>query len=128
LSFFPLVALEFAALGFVVEWYPQIYGDLRRGISRALPGLVGDQPGQVDVGKIADARDSAGVIGLIGLVWAGTGWIDALREALRRVWGHGAGDDANLVLRRLRDLAVLGVLGGAMLTSVGLSAVGTIAT
>jgi membrane protein len=127
LSFFPVVALAFAVLGFVVEWYPQVYGDLTDGISRALPGLVGDRPGQVNVSQIADARAGAGVIGLAGLAWAGTGWIDALRQALRRMWGHGPTDDSNLLVRRLRDLVLLAAVGGAMLVSVGLSAVATIA-
>ncbi|HEX3613463.1 MAG TPA: YhjD/YihY/BrkB family envelope integrity protein [Sporichthyaceae bacterium] len=128
LSFFPLVALAFAALGFVVEWFPHVYGDLTTEISRALPGLVGNQPGQVNVGQIADAREGAGAIGVAGLVWAGTGWIDALRQAVRQIWGHGSHEDTNFLLRRLRDFGVLALLGGAMLLSVGLSTVGTIAT
>src|ERR1700709_1934940 len=56
LSFFPLIALAFALLGYVVDWYPQVYGDLTRDISQALPGLVGDRPGQVNVDQIAAAR------------------------------------------------------------------------
>jgi membrane protein len=128
LSFFPLVALAFAALGFVVEWFPHVYGDLTTEISKALPGLVGDKPGQVNVGQIADARTGAGAIGLAGLAWAGTGWVEALRQALRRIWGHSPHDDTNFLLSKLRDVAMLAGLGGAMLLSVGLSTVGTIAT
>lgn len=128
LSFFPLVALAFAVLGFVVEWYPQIHADLTGEISRALPGLVGDSPGQVNVGDIAGARRSAGLIGLAGLLWAGTGWIDSLRQALRRIWRHTPAEDTNIVMQRLHELGVLAGLGGALLVSVGLSAVGTIAS
>src|SRR5581483_7051913 len=114
LSFFPLVALAFAVLGFVVDWFPNVHADLTTEISKALPGLVGEKKGQVNVGQIIDARAGATAFGLAGLVWAGTGWIDALRQALRQIWGHGSHDDTNFLLRRLRDFGVLGLLGGAM--------------
>jgi membrane protein len=128
LSFFPLVALAFAVVGYLVVGFPQIHDDLTRAISDALPGLVGDKPGQVNVDQIAEGKAGAGLIGLLGLVWAGTSWIGALRESIRMMWCSSLDGGFNPVVRKLRDIVLLVVLGVAMLGSIGFSTVATIAT
>jgi len=128
LSFFPLVALIFAVIGFVLVWYPQVHDDLTRSISDALPGLVGTRPGQINVDQIADAKTGAGIIGVAGLVWAGTSWVAALRESVRMMWCSSLDGGYNPVIRKLRDIVLLAVLGLAMLGSIAFSTVATIAT
>lgn len=128
LSFFPLVALAFAVVGYLVVWFPQIHDDLTRGISQALPGLVGDKPGQVNVDQFASSKAGAGILGLAGLVWAGTSWVGALRESIRLMWCSDLDGGFNPVVRKLRDIVLLVVLGVAMLGSIAFSTVATIAT
>jgi membrane protein len=128
LSFFPLVALIFAVIGFVLVWYPQVHDDLTRSISDALPGLVGTRPGQINVDQIAHAKTGAGIIGVAGLVWAGTSWVAALRESVRMMWCSSLDGGFNPLIRKLRDILLLAVLGLAMLGSIAFSTVATIAT
>jgi membrane protein len=128
LSFFPLVALAFAIVGYLVVWFPQLHDDLTRGISDALPGLVGNKPGQVNVDQITDGKAGATVIGVAGIIWAGTSWVGALRESIRMMWCRSLDGGFNPVVRKLRDIVLLAVLGLAMLASIALSTIATLAT
>jgi membrane protein len=127
LSFFPLLALAFSVLGFVVTNDPSIRTSVEHSLQEALPGIIGNRSGQIDVDKIAAAKAGAGVLGLVGLLYAGLGWVDALRQALRRLWRQ---DDngANVVVKKLWDIVILVVLGMALLASVLLSSGATTAT
>src|SRR5436190_18164730 len=79
LSFFPLIALAFSVLGFVLANDPGLQQDITKQLNESLPGLVGTGPGQINVDDIAAAKAGAGVIGILGLLYAGLGWVDALR-------------------------------------------------
>jgi membrane protein len=124
LSFFPLLALAFALLGYAVEWAPDVRAEVTALIRDTLPGLVGDDEGQINVQRIADARAGAGILGLLGLLWTGTGWVDAVRESLRVVFGTGK-PGMRLPVRKAWDVAVLAALGTAVLASLALSGVTT---
>ncbi|MGQ0625060.1 MAG: YihY/virulence factor BrkB family protein [Sporichthyaceae bacterium] len=128
LSLFPLLALVFAIIGYLIGWYPGLYADVARGISDALPGLVGNEPGQVNIDQIASAKAGAGLFGLAGLFLAGTAWVDALRESLRSMWLQSPVLRVNVVRRKALDGVVLVLLGSAMLASLALSSVATVAT
>ena len=128
LSLFPLIALGFACLGFVIEWFPNADDDIQRGIADALPGLVGAGPGQINVDQIADAKTGVGVLGLAGMVWVGTAWVDALRESLRSMWLQEPEGGGNLLTKKLHDLYVLVALGLSLVASVALSSTVTTAT
>ncbi len=128
LSFFPLIALAFAVLGFVITFYPTAHADIQRGISDALPGLVGSEPGQINIDQIASAKAGAGIVGLLGLLWAGTAWVDALRESLRSMWLQEAKGGGNLLAKKGGDVVVLVVLGLSLMLSVALSSVATSTT
>jgi membrane protein len=123
LSFFPLIALAFSVVGFVVDAYPSARDDLTRQINSYLPGLAD----KLDVSSIGDAKIGAGLVGLAGLMLAGLGWIDALRDAIRLIW-HQDVAVGNLVTRRLRDLRVLGGLGLTLLASLVVTSLSTSAT
>jgi membrane protein len=69
----------------------------------------------------------AGVIGLVGLLLTGLGWLDAIREGIRAMFGQPVWE-GNAVVTKLRDVAVLATLGVTVLFSAiaGL-AVGSVA-
>ena len=60
----------------------------------------------------AAALTITGVIAFVTLVLAGMGWLGAVREGVRAVFGV-QGPAGNLVTTKLRDLGVLFTLGWA---------------
>lgn len=127
LSFFPLLALAFSILGYVVAHDPSLRVDVEQSLQQALPGLIGHGSGQIDVDKIAAAKAGAGILGLVGLLYTGLGWVDALRTALRQMW-HQDTNGGNVVVKKLWDVGILVGLGLALFASVLLSSGATTAT
>lgn len=127
LSFFPLLALAFSLVGFIAGVYPSAQHGVTQAVEGAFPSLVGPGDGQIDIQQVIDARAGAGVIGLLGLAYAGLGWLDALRDALRRVFGT---EDVKigLVRKKLVDLLVMLMLGLSLLASLVVSSLATAVT
>ncbi|MEV4181502.1 YihY/virulence factor BrkB family protein [Streptosporangium canum] len=113
LSFFPIIALAFAVFGFFLSVRPDAIRTLQQAIDQYLPGLADQLPIQ----QIADSRASAGIIGLVGLLYAGLGAVDALRGALREI-SMTTEPPLNFFLAKLRDLAALILVGITMISSV----------
>ncbi len=123
LSMFPLIAIGFAVLSYITRYYPEARAQVEQALSENLPGLVGPGPNQINVNDIANsgaARVSAGIAGILGLLYAGLGWLDALREALRQMWAVEPGG-GNIVVRKIIDLFVLALLGGTLLLTTASS-------
>ncbi|MEV0751136.1 YihY/virulence factor BrkB family protein [Streptosporangium sp. NPDC050280] len=113
LSFFPIIALAFAVFGYFLSVRPDAIVTLQTAINQYLPGLADKLPIQ----QIAASRTSAGIIGLLGLLYAGLGAIDALRGALREIFMTTEAP-LNFVLAKLRDLAALLLIGTTLVLSV----------
>ncbi|MQA02794.1 MAG: hypothetical protein GEV07_08770 [Streptosporangiales bacterium] len=128
LSFFPLLAVAFAILAYVVVVYPEARQQVTEAVEASFPGLIGSGPGKIDLSRIAGAGIGAGVVGLLGLVYSGTGWIDALRDALRTMWLQPRHQAPNILLKKAWDLVVLAVFGVALVASVSFSSLATSAT
>lgn len=128
LSFFPLLAVAFAILVYVVVVYPGARTQVEHALQSTFPGLIGTGPGKINLSQTAGAGVGAGIIGLAGLIYSGTGWIDALRDALRAMWLQPVHKAPNIVVKKLADLAVLVVFGVALVASVSFSSLATSAT
>ncbi|ANY10102.1 inner membrane protein YhjD [Pseudonocardia sp. HH130630-07] len=122
LALVPLLMVGFAAAGFVLRGNPELLMQLRDGIASAAPGQIGELLG----GIVETAINRAGAIGLVGLVgalYSGIGWMSNLREALTEQWGQR--DDAPPMIKRLAfDLLALVGLGLALVASFAISSVG----
>jgi membrane protein len=127
LSFFPLVALTFAVVGYLSVIYPDAKDNVTAAIEAAFPGILGTGPGQINIDDIVNARKGAGLIGILGLLYAGLGWVDALRTGLRRIFGTER-LRLPLVRKKTIDALILVLLGAALLASVGVSTLATDAT
>lgn len=121
LSFFPLLALAFFVVGYVARIWPAAEDNLVLGIQQVLPGLVGTGSGQISLGAIRDNAGTAGLIGLAGVLYAGLGWLSALRNALLSMFDRPADARPNFLVGKARDLVTLAVLGLVMLLSVSVS-------
>jgi membrane protein len=123
LSFFPLIALSFAVLGYVLVADQELEKALQKAIVERLPGVSEE----LDLSGIAEARQAAGIIGLLGLLYSGLGAIDALRGALREV-AMATMPPLNFFLGKLRDLVSLLMLGVTLIVSVLVGGLATTAT
>jgi inner membrane protein YhjD len=124
LSFFPLLALAYALLGYVVGVSEQARRYLVDAVNSVLPGIAD----RLAVEQIAQAKATAGVIGLVGLLITGVAWVGALREALREIWGNDPTGGGNVLMRKLGDVGVLVFLGTVLIVSVAVSTVTTSST
>ena len=130
-SVFPAVALAFTVFGFVLRGHPELLRSIGDQLNHNLPGFVKDA--QHPTGVIAMQAPGApaltitGVIAFATLVLAGLGWLGAVREGIRAIFGlHGSG--GHLIANKLRDLGVLFTLGvGIALSAVLTSVVGVAA-
>jgi membrane protein len=121
LSLFPILLLAISVLGFV-------YGDgARQHVSSALSGYLPDQLVTTIGDTLDKAKGKAGVIGLVGLLLSGLGWIDGLREAIRSIW-HQNVKAGNIVTRKLVDIVVLVGLFATIAASVLITGATTAAT
>ncbi|WP_327585578.1 YihY/virulence factor BrkB family protein [Nonomuraea sp. NBC_00507] len=123
LSFFPLMALSYAVLGLVVATSETTREALEAAIVERLPGIAG----QLDLDAISKAKATAGIIGLLGLLYAGLGAMDALRGALREM-SMTTEPPLSFFLGKLRDLASIAMIGVTMISSVLVAGFATTAT
>jgi membrane protein len=127
-SIFPAVALAFTVFGFVLHGHPELLQSVTKNLNANLPGFVQDAQHHDGLIPIQAPRPAAltitGVIAFVSLLLAGMGWLGAVREGIRAVFG-ARGALGNLVTTKLRDLGVLCALGlGVLLAAVLTSVVG----
>jgi membrane protein len=117
LSFFPLLALAYALLGYLIGISDKARAYLVDAIDSLLPGLAERLP----VEQIAQAKATAGIIGLVGLLITGLGWVGTARESMRDIWGSDPGGGGNFFVKKLLDVGVLVFLGAVLILSVAVS-------
>ena len=127
-SIFPAVVLAFTVFGFVLNGHPDLLGSVADSMSANLPGFVKDAQHPDGLIPIVAPRPATltitGVISVVTLLLAGMGWLGAVREGIRAVFG-AKGSLGNLATAKLRDLGVLLTLGlGILLSAVLTTGVG----
>ena len=121
LSFFPILALAFAAVGLISGLYPDARDALIDAINEVFPGMIGNDEGQISLATIESAAGAAVGIGLVGLLYAGLGWLSSMRDALLVVFELPSYEHPSFVFGKLRDLVTLVTVGLVLLLSVGVS-------
>jgi membrane protein len=106
---FAIGLLGYSVLGFVLGGNRAVLETVNGYLRQNLPFL--------NVAAIQAARNTVAVIGLLGLLFAGIGWVDSMRSSQRAMWGL-AQHPGNFVVRWLVDLAML--LGLGVLLGLGL--------
>lgn len=124
LSFFPLLALAFALIGHLASANVEVGDYFQRALDDVLPGLSRQLP----VDQIARARVGAGVVGVLGLLYAGLSSVSALRQALHAIWLKSPKEGPNFLVGKAVDLLVMLGLGTALLLTVALTSVAQAAT
>lgn len=122
LSVFPLLLLAFAIIGWVSGAFPDAQDYLMDAIDQVLPGMVGGDQG-LDMSAIESAAPGIASIGLITVLYSGSGWIEGMRRALTEVFEVEEGERPNFLKARATSVAALGLLGTILLLSVAVSGV-----
>lgn len=123
LSFFPLLAIAFFAVGLVSSAVPEARANLENVLDTLLPGLVGTGDGQVPLEVFEDNGTRVGLLGLAGALYAGSRWLSGMRTALARVFVVPREERRNFFLGKGWDLLTMGTVGLLLALSVGLSGV-----
>lgn len=123
LSVFPVLALAFFVVGYIAKVYPGAHDTLLKAITQVLPGLIGNGEHEIRLADIENAAGAVGLIGLLGVLYAGLGWLSALRTALTAVFQEPKRLQPSFVKGKLRDLSALVVLGVVLLAGVAVSGV-----
>lgn len=121
LSFFPIMALAFFLIGYIVKVFPGAQDNLVQAIGQVLPGLLGTRDDQISIIDVQNAAGAVGLIGLAGVLYAGLGWLSAMRDALVVVFEMPAKEQPNFVFGKLRDLVSLALVGFVLVFSVAVS-------
>ncbi|MBB5076427.1 YihY/virulence factor BrkB family protein [Nonomuraea endophytica] len=108
---FALALLGFAILGHILN-EPTV-------LEAVQDYLAGNFP-RLDVQALLNARGTAGLLALVGLVLAGLFWMDTLRSASRAIW-RVPEYPGGFWLRQLIDLGVLAGLGLLLAASLALA-------
>lgn len=117
-SIFPLLLVLVTTLGFVLSGNE---GARERLVDSALAQfpVIGPELGE-NVGAIEGSGLALG-IGLGGALWAGLGAMNAAQQAMNSVWDVPLKARPNFLLKRVRALAMLVVLGGGIVASTVLA-------
>jgi membrane protein len=125
LSFFPIIALAFAVIGFISGAYPNAERDLETVINDVLPGIVGEGDGQLSLDTLRESVPGIVSVGLLVALYSGLGWLSGMRTALIAVFEEPEKEHPNFFLGKLRDVLALLTLGTVLLLSVAVSGVAT---
>ena len=121
LSLVPLLMIGFAVAGYVLFFNPALLRELQDGIAQNVPPGLGEIINPTIEQAIA-SRTAVGVIGLLGALYSGIGWMSNLREALSEQWAQVPEAPA-LPKRLLFDLLALAGLGVALVGSFAITGI-----
>lgn len=119
LGLFPMLLLIASIIGLILAGNELLQAELFAAIRDTFPGAIGDEL----VRQLRGTIDSAGFIGLIGLVgflYAGLRAMDKLRIGMERIW-KGHVDPPAFLRDNLRGLVALIALGGVGMASLGVT-------
>lgn len=123
LSFFPILALGFFVIGLLSGVAPDLREGLQREIESLLPGVVGPDEGEIPLRTFEEYAGRVGLLGLVGVLYSGLGWLSGMRRALEVMFVMPAREQSSFAVGKLRDLAALTLIGVTLVVSVALSAI-----
>jgi membrane protein len=139
LSLVPLLMIAFSAAGFVLAGNQELLRQLQDQVQQAAPEGLGETLNQVIDGAIA-SRGGVGIVGLLGALYSGLGWMGNLRDALTAQWRltqwrstqwqstqwqSQPPEPEGFLRTKVFDLLALLGLGLALMASFALTGVGT---
>jgi membrane protein len=112
-SLFPLLIALVAAGSFVLE-REQVYEQAMGFVARAFP--ISQQLIERNIQQVLELRGSVGILGLIGLLWSGTGFFTVLARNVNRAWPEA--EPRDFLESRLVAFGMVGILAGLLILSL----------
>lgn len=123
-SIFGALVAAFSVFGLLLGNNQALFDAVVRATSEAIPGLldVDGSGGVLDPNDLAQSNlfSTTGIIAFLAALFAGLGWVGALRDAVREMFDIPH-DARNVVVKKLLDVVWLASLGLALLSSAVLS-------
>ena len=114
-AIFALLLIGYSVFGILLTSNTELFDLVREFLGQNLPFL--------DVQQVLDSGRTVGVVGLLGLIFTGVGWVEAIRSSQRLIWRLNE-HPGYIVVRQIVDLAVL--LGILFLLAMSALAVSTL--
>jgi YihY family inner membrane protein len=118
-SIFPALLALLTILLFVLDDRPGLRSDIADSAFAQFP-VVGENI----AGSLADpvGGNVVGlVIGLVGALWAGLGMVQAAQDAMNEVWAVERAHYPNFVMKRVRSVLMLALMGSLVIASTVVS-------
>ena len=119
LSLVPLLMIAFAVAAYVLFFNPSYLDQIRASISETLPPNLVQVVNPI-IDQAIGSRTAVGIVGMLGALYSGIGWMSILREALSEQWAQ-APEPPALPKRLLFDLLALLGLGVALVGSFAIT-------
>jgi len=121
-SIFPLLLVLVTVLGIVLADHPGLRDNILDTAFAQIP-VIGTQ--LHDTAKGLETHGIVLVVGLVLALYGGLRAIDALQHAMNTMWNVPQYRRPNILKRKLRDVAVVGLLGMGILAATVATALGT---
>jgi membrane protein len=105
-ALFPLLMVAFAAMGFVLYRDQSLLDEIKNHIHTLISTPSLRQTVDELIDQAVASRGTVGVIGLVGGLWAGLGWMANVRVALTEMW-DSIPPKQNFIKTKLGDLVAL---------------------
>jgi membrane protein len=115
LSLLPLLMIAGSIVGLLSEGSQGLQNAMVGAIEQVFPGVSGRSL----LNQLIQSRAAFGILGLITVAYAGSGFVGALTACLNRMWGVSSG--RNPVGQKLLNFLIVMLLGTVLLGSVALT-------
>ncbi|MFI7597110.1 YihY/virulence factor BrkB family protein [Actinoplanes sp. NPDC049681] len=107
---FALALIGYSIFGVLIDSNVRLFEIVQEFLEQNLPFL--------DVQAILDSGRTVGIVGILGLVFTGIGWVEAIRSSQRLIWRLNE-QPGYVGLRQVVDLLVLAGILMLLIVSVG---------
>jgi membrane protein len=115
LSLLPLLMIAGSIIGLLSEGSQGLQNAMAGAIEQVFPGVSGRSL----LNQLIQSRAAFGLLGLVTVAYAGSGFVGALTACLNRMWGVSSG--RNPVGQKLLNFLIVMLLGAVLLGSVALT-------
>lgn len=121
LSFIPVIALAVVVISQLTFVFAEPESVVERSINAVVPGLIGEQSGQISLSEVSQTRVPTTIISLGLVLLTGSNWMMAMRTGFNRMVDVTRIKEPSIYLGRLKDVSLLVLFLLVLAASIALS-------